>query len=270
MTVTGLLGDLHNHLVPGVDDGAGTFEDALDSVERMVSAGFRRIVTTPHIDASLLRRDRASAERRLDRVSDGFHELAERVAQRFTGLDFRRGHEVRLDVPDCSFADERLRLGGTSFVLVEWARFEIPPETVAVLSRLRGQGVRPVVAHPERYSGAERGLAQLQEWKRVGAYLQVNYGSLVGRYGPRVQSAAFALLREGLADYLSTDFHGRPELRLYAEEAFEKLDAMGAREHLHMLGVTNPARLFEDEPPLAVPPLPAEAGFWGRVRELFQ
>lgn len=269
MTGAGSRGDLHSHLVPGVDDGSATLDDALEGIGRMVSSGFVRIVTTPHLDASLLLRDAAGAGEYLDRVSDSFRSVAERVASRHPELEFRRGHEVRLDVPECDFSDERLRLAGTSFVLVEWPRFNIPPETVAVLSRFRGQGYRPVIAHPERYAGAERELALIAEWKQVGAYLQVNYGSLVGRYGPNVRSAAFALLREGLVDYFSTDFHGRPELRVYAQEAVQKLEAAGASEQLHVLGVTNPERLFRDEAPVPAPRLQGERGFWGRIRELF-
>jgi protein-tyrosine phosphatase len=252
-----------------VDDGSDTLAEALDSVERMIAAGFTRIVTTPHLDASLLRHDRPSAETYLDLVTHRFRSLAERVAQNFPSLDLRRGHEVRLDVPECDFQDPRLRLGETSFVLVEWPRFHIPPETVAVLTRLRAQGVRPVIAHPERYAGVERELQLVAEWKRAGAYMQVNYGSLVGRYGPDVRRAAFALLREGHVDYFCSDFHGRPDLKLYVNEATEKLEEVGAAEQLHMLSVTNPERLFADEAPLASVRLPEERGFWGRVRELF-
>jgi protein-tyrosine phosphatase len=263
------LGDFHNHLVPGVDDGSGTVDDAIEGIERMSATGFVRIVTTPHLDASLLVREPSRAAEYLERVGDGFRLVAERANARFPELDFRRGQEVRLDVPECDFSDERLRLGGTGFVLIEWPRFQIPPETVAVLSRFRVQGVRPIVAHPERYGGAQRELGLLAEWKRAGAYLQMNYGSLVGRYGPEVRNAALALLREGLIDYLCTDFHGRPELSLYTEEAIHKLEEAGASEQLVLLGVTNPQRMFMDEAPLPAPRLPAERGFWGKVRELF-
>jgi protein-tyrosine phosphatase len=265
----GLRGDFHNHLVPGVDDGSDTLVEALEGVERMVAAGFTRIITTPHLDASLLRHDPTEAQAYLERVTERFRSLAERVEESFPTLDLRRGHEIRLDVPECDFQDPRLRLGETSFVLVEWPRFHIPPETVAVLTQLRSQGVRPVVAHPERYAGVERELELVAEWKRAGAYLQVNFGSLVGRYGPDVRRAAFALLREGYADYFCTDFHGRPELKLYANEAVQKLEEVGAGEQLHMLSVTNPERLFADEAPLAAFRLPEGRGFWGRVRELF-
>ncbi len=52
-SVLGDLGDLHSHLIPGVDDGARAIEDSLDAVDRMVREGVRRIVTTPHVTASL-------------------------------------------------------------------------------------------------------------------------------------------------------------------------------------------------------------------------
>ena len=228
-----------------------------------------RIVTTPHLDASALVREPGRATEYLERVSDGFRMVAEGASARWPELDFRRGQEVRLDIPECDFSDERLRLGGTSFVLVEWPRFQIPPETVALLSRFRSQGVRPIVAHPERYAGVDRELGLLSAWKRAGAYLQMNYGSLVGRYGTEIRNAALVLLREGLIDYLCTDFHGRPQLRLYTEEAIAKLEEVGASEQLVVLGVTNPQRMFMDEAPLSVPRLPVERGFWGKVRELF-
>jgi protein-tyrosine phosphatase len=261
-------GDFHSHLVPAVDDGSDTLEEALDGIERMAAAGIRRIVTTPHLDASLLREPEASEEY-LGRVGTGFAELSAVASRRFPDLDLRRGHELRLDLPDPDTSDERIRLGGTSFLLVEWPRFQIPPATVEVLTRLRASGVRPVIAHPERYAGIERELSLVEEWRGAGAYLQVTYGSLVGRYGPDVRRAAFVLLRKGMADYFSTDFHGRPEYRLYKEEASGKLEELGATEQLHLLSVTNPGRLFADEAPVSVPPLPSERGFWGRVKELF-
>ena len=45
--------DVHSHLVPGVDDGARTLEEAMDAVERMTRSGIRKIITTPHLDGSL-------------------------------------------------------------------------------------------------------------------------------------------------------------------------------------------------------------------------
>jgi protein-tyrosine phosphatase len=262
--------DFHNHLVPGVDDGAGSLDDSLTSFERMTRMGCEGIITTPHIDASIFISRPAHAAAYLDKVTDSLDAVAKRVSKDFPTLDLRRGHEVRLDVPECDFTDERLRLGGTSFVLVEWPRFQIPPETRSVISRIRSRGFRPVIAHPERYSGIEKDLELAGEWKRMGAYLQVNYGSFVGQYGTRVKDAAFALLRAGLVDYFSSDFHGRPELKLLVEDTVRALHDVGAGEQIQLLGTTNPSRLFQDEAPLPVPPLRMREGFLGKVLGLLR
>jgi protein-tyrosine phosphatase len=263
------VGDVHSHLVPGVDDGARTIEDTLEGIERMTQVGIRKIITTPHMDASLARDPKAYMER-MDHVDQAWSDAERQVAERFPEVDFRRGHEVMLDIPDPDLGDERLHLGGSSFVLLEWPRLQLPPGTVEVLSRLRLAGIRPIVAHPERDVGFDRGLELASEWRRVGAYLQVNYGSLVGRYGDEARRLAFRLLRSGLADYLSTDFHGRSHLKLFYREGVGVLEELGGEEQISLLTITNPQRIFRDEEPVPVPPLLGERTLWGRFWEFLR
>lgn len=262
------LGDLHNHLVPAVDDGAPTLEDALEGIGRMWHVGIRRIVTTPHLEGSLTREPDGFTSF-LDRMDEAWEKVSGAVSEEYSDLEFRRGQEVMLDIPDVDFSDERVRLGGTSFVLVEWPRLHVPPETPRVVSRIRFGGLKPVIAHPERYGGVDRDLAIMGEWRRMGAYLQVSYGSFVGRYGDRARDRAFRLLERGWIDYLSTDFHGRPGLELYLTEAREILEKAGADQQFSLLASINPARLFNDEEPLPVPGIERESGIWERLRRFF-
>lgn len=259
--------DIHNHLVPDVDDGARDLTDTLRSVERMTQSGIRKIVTTPHLDGSLTL-DAEALEERLDEVTRAFHTAAAAVAEAFPEVEFLRGHEVMLDVPDVDFSDARVRLGGTRFVLVEWPRLHLPPGTTKVLRRIAGEGHVPVVAHPERYIGIDLELAA--RWRDAGARLQVNYGSLEGRYGGDARSMALRLLRRGWADYMATDFHGRPERALYMDEARDRLEELGAAEAFVTLALTNPARVLRDELPIPVPALPMERGIWARVRGILK
>ena len=48
------LVDIHNHFVPGVDDGAPNLEDALHYLREFVELGITRVVTTPHLSARRL------------------------------------------------------------------------------------------------------------------------------------------------------------------------------------------------------------------------
>ena len=260
------IGDLHSHLVPGVDDGARTLEESIEGIERMVRLGIRKIVTTPHLDGSLTRERDAFLER-MEEMDRAWERVHAEVAERFPEVDFRRGHELLLDVPDPELDDPRIRLGGSTFVLLEWPRLQLPPGTVEVLGRLRMAGIRPIIAHPERYVGFDRELDLVHQWRRAGAFLQMNYGSLMGRYGPEARTLAFRLLRRGWVDYLSSDFHGRAHLKIYRREAVEKLGELGAEEQIALLSVTNPQRVFRDEEPLPVPPLLARPTLWSRVRE---
>ena len=248
--------DFHNHLVPGVDDGSRTVDDAMHSIARMAGAGVGAIITTPHLNASHI-----SSPGYSDLMSflDGRWRGVRKAARgTFPGLDFRRGFEIRLDTPGPDLSDPRLRLGGTRFVLVEWPGFRVPATSPAVLARLAESGLIPVIAHPERYFGIDDELSMVHSWKRAGTYLQGSYGSLVGQYGPRPRTLILRLLRAGLLDYLSSDFHGRPGYTFHLEPGSEELRRLGGEAQLELLGRVNPGRLFADELPLKVPPL-AEA-----------
>jgi protein-tyrosine phosphatase len=257
--------DVHNHLVPDVDDGARHVEDTLDAVERMTVLGIRKIITTPHIDGRLTLEPDA-LEERLQEVTAAFELAASAVAEAFPEVDLRRGHEVMLDIPDVDFSDPRMRMAGTRFALVEWPRLHLPPGTAKVLRRIRDEGHVPVVAHPERYVGMDVELAG--NWREAGALLQVNYGSLDGRYGGDARKLALRFLRRGWVDYLASDFHARPDRRVYKQEAQDQLEAVGAGEAFVTMSLTNPARILRDEMPMPVPLFPLERGIWAKVRGL--
>ncbi len=261
--------DLHSHLIPGVDDGARSIDDVLDSLGRMTRLGVTRIVTTPHFDGSLTRRP-AAFEERIREIDEAWNQVTPVVRERFPELDFRRGQEVMLDIPDVDFTDPRLRLDGGPFVLVEWPRLQIPPGTPEVVARICSEGWRPIIAHPERYQGLDPALRVIGEWREAGAHLQGNYGSLVGRYGPEARSNTRRLLERGWIDYMSTDFHGRSHLQLFIEEVRELMTGAHGEEHWHLLSVVNSGRVFDGEIPLPVPTLTIDEGGWNRFRNFFR
>src|SRR5690349_6176390 len=41
--------DMHSHLIPGIDDGSKSFETSLQLVRGLVSLGYKKLITTPHI-----------------------------------------------------------------------------------------------------------------------------------------------------------------------------------------------------------------------------
>lgn len=263
---SGQIVDFHNHVIPGVDDGARDANDAREALAAMQADGVRALVATPHVDASIaLREDRLNE--RMGEVDAGWTGL-EGVLQDFPDLDVRRGAEVKLDLPDPDLTDPRFRLGASSFVLVEFPYFTVPPRSGRVMAHLRSRGWTPIVAHPERYGGMLSGVDVIEEWRAAGAYLQVNGPSLTGRYGEEPRQAAIRILERGWVDYLSSDYHarGRPGIVGYRET----LLALGGEEQVTLLMETNPGRMLMNEAPLPVPPLSAKRGLWDRISDAFR
>jgi protein-tyrosine phosphatase len=240
-TADGGLVDIHSHLVPGVDDGARQVSDVLESVERMRGEGIGRILTTAAAGA---------------------------IAEAYPEIEYLRGHEVLIDLPEPDLSDPRMRLAGTSFVLIEWPRLAIPPGTGRVIRWIRDQGYRPVVAHPERYSNILRQPDMVRSWRDAGAFLQVNYGSLVGRYGSEARDMAFRLLETELVDYLASDFHGKSSLKIYCAEAHEALRRRAPAGLLDTLTRVNPSRLLDGLDPLPAAPLPQASKILERLRRI--
>lgn len=267
--VTGGYADFHSHLVPTVDDGSRNLDDSLHAIGLMIAAGVDRIITTPHFRASLLTSSRFDPA--MDYIDRRWRRVRDAVRATWPGLDFRQGFEVRLDAPAPDLSHPRMRLGGTDFVLVEWPAFMARLGSPDMLSRLVDSGYIPVLAHPERYHGIDRELRIVHAWKDAGAYLQSNYGSLTGHYGPKPEALVHRFLQQGLVDYFSSDFHGRRGYTLYLEPGTEALRRLGGNPQLDLLARVNPARLFEGKRPLPVPPLAIReplshsAGRWSDV-----
>lgn len=261
--------DLHSHLVPGVDDGSRTLDEAREGVRRLREAGVRRIATTPHLKGSLTR-DKGMLRTRLDEIDRAWETLQGMAAVEFPDTELHRGHEVMLDIPDPDLSDSRLRLANTSFILVEWPGLQVPPSAGLVLERLVDAGFRPIVAHPERYRGMDRDAYLAGEWKASGALLQVNNGSLIGRYGGAPRERAMVLLERGWVDLLASDFHGRPHLSPFLAEAETALSDRGGGYQFDLLARQNPSRILEGEDPVPVPPVIRNPGVWERVRKIFQ
>lgn len=254
--------DLHSHLMPGVDDGARSDEEARLALDRLAAAGVTAALTTPHFRGSLTH-EPAACDARLAELDAGWSRLRAAADGR---LELHRGVELLLDVPDPRPTDPRLRLGGGAFVLVEFPHMTVPPNADRPLQGLREQGFIPVLGHPERYQGVGDPVDAALQWRRAGAYLQVNGPSVLGGYGEPARLRALALLDAGLVDYVGSDFHARGEPMVQAYAA--ALSNAGRNdEQMELLMRTNPARLVEGLDPLPVPRLSLSRSLWSRLQD---
>jgi protein-tyrosine phosphatase len=252
MTTLGAT-DFHSHLIPGVDDGAADIAASRAAVAAMAKDGVTAAITTPHLDGSLTLAPDALAQR-LGQIDAGWAALCGDAEVAASGVTLMRGVELMLDVPDPDVSDERLRLNGGRYVLVEYPALQLPlAHADFAIRHLRTGGWQPVLAHPERYRNIDESLEQLLSLRYAGAHFQVNAGSILGYHGEGATRRANALLARGWLEFGSSDFHGRGAPAVGAARA--ALAERGAAEQADLLFCENPARLARDESPRPVAPI---------------
>ena len=248
--------DFHNHLMPGIDDGAASLEESRTGLLAFRAERVVDVITTPHLRASMIDHPH-ELDPYLDAMEKAWLALKNLATEEFPEMSLERGMEVMLDIPAPDLSDPRVRLAGTSFVLMEFPFMSIPPHSVPALRNVVERGWTPVVAHPERYRNMSGNHDLVEHWRDVGARIQVNSGSLIGQYGAAARDLAWELLRRGCVDYLSSDYHSRGKLRV--GETVAVLDKRGGSSQAYALMTENPERLLRNELPLPVEPLDEEA-----------
>lgn len=251
--------DLHCHLLPGVDDGSRSVDQSVGVLETMAADGVTAVCLTPHL----------TARRAVDGVPAN-HDEAYRllVASAPPRVRLVRGVELMMDRPLAREAAENraLTLGGTRYLLIEFTRMTTAQAVGGAIAHLRGYGLVPVVAHPERYVTAT--VAVGTWWREQGAVLQLDAMTLIQptRRGERAR----ALLAAGQADLLAADNHG-DQLRTLAMPHRWLSEAGGEGVIVaDLLTTVNPARILDDAPLDPVPACRLRTSLLAKLRVWFE
>jgi protein-tyrosine phosphatase len=194
--------DLHPHLLPGLDDGARTLDDALDMARAFVAEGVTEIAATPHV-----RNDYPTSTDVMLRAVDA---LRRAFDEEGIPLVLHPGAELAIDwIPRLGEAElRRLTLAGNGrYVLVETPYHGWPAELVERLLDLRIAGFTPVLAHPERNAVVQGTPSVLEPLVGGGTLVQVTAASLDGRLGAASRQAGLRLAATGLAHIIASDAH---------------------------------------------------------------
>ncbi len=237
--------DIHCHILPSVDDGAVDMAEALAMARMAEDCGVSTIIATPHCAVPGTDRDNFVSRELYDR----FVALRDAIAAEGIDVRLKAGAEVFCteETPRLLREGKLLTLGSSDYLLTEFY-FDMPPAYMDhMLARLAAEGVRPVVAHPERYEAVQEQPEIAEGWVRAGYVLQMNKGSVLGRFGRSVGKTAFYLLSRGLIHLAASDAHSArsrttdmTELRFFLEDCFSEEFARG-------LLVENPRRVLENK-----------------------
>ena len=236
--------DLHSHVLPGLDDGPADMAGSLALARVAVEAGTRVVAATPHIgsgyhvvplelSARVWQLERALAEADID-------------LEIVTGGEIAPGEVSRLTGPDLA----AVGLGGGSCVLLECPFAPVGDLMALLVDKLQEQGLRVLLAHPERSPTFLRDIRRLEKLVEKGAFVQLTAGSLEGSFGRTAWRFCSAVLERGLAHVVASDAHGAvgrsPQLLSIVEEAVWQ---QGLPEELtaHLIDAV-PRALLDDAP----------------------
>lgn len=240
--------DIHCHILPQVDDGADSMDTSLLMARMAADSGVHTIIGTPHCNLPY-------AENKNYRdapLAMHFVELIQRIREANIPVEILPGAEVMCmpDTVELLRKRQLVTLARSDYLLVEFFFDEDLDYMEDMLSAIAAEGIRPVVAHPERYGAVQRMPGVVERWFNSGYVIQLNKGSILGRLGRGAEKTAARLLSRGLAHIIASDAHdtlvrtaNMNSLRNFVEENY-------GSDYAEVLLELNPSRICSNLPML--------------------
>ena len=239
-----MLYDIHCHMLPGLDDGAFSMDESVLMAEMAASHHERAVVCTPHW------------------LPDSDYDLRTLlgVLQKTGSVLRERGIRLKLIAGQEVFLDENYRetvgllessrlltINRSVYPLVEFSPYVSEHLVYSSIGYLTARGFIPIIAHPERYRFVIEDPSVLKRMKNLGAFLQMNKGSVSGFFGGSVRRTAEYMLSARLADFAASDAHSPYRRTPPLNELHEWLSVNCSMRYADFLLCENPLRVLKNE-----------------------
>ena len=242
--------DLHTHILPGVDDGVQTEDEAVEFARVAVEDGTRVMVATPHCKEGSWVNERAEILERVER-------LRSRLAREQVPLELLPGAEVHL----CPDLAERIQDGRATTLadngktlLLELSLSQVAVDLENLVFRLKLAGVETLFAHPERIRFFQDDFSRFEAVVRLGAWAQLTTGSVLGQFGSVAQEFSTEALRKGMIHVLASDSHNLRGRRPVLGEAVQATVPLIGEARARSMCNEAPRALIEGKAP-EMPPV---------------
>ena len=259
--------DIHAHILPNIDDGPVTMEEAVIMAKLAVADGITGICCTPHTLNGQFITD-------AETVLSGCTQLRQQLAEKNIPLELYPGVEIH--ITDTTFqsicSGNSLTLNNTGrYVLLEPPPLELPPGLDELIYHLEDAGITPILAHPERVMSLLATPDKLFPLVVEGLLCQVTAMSITGEFGPQVQKTAQTMICCGLAHFIASDCHAETGRVPKLSEALEQAAAwLGSMEEAEKFCIDRPKAVIAGKTIHVSPPTrPRQPGFGTKIKRLF-
>jgi protein-tyrosine phosphatase len=209
--------DIHSHILPGVDDGAQSMEDAIKMARAAVNDGIKVLCATPHHRNGRYENEKILIEQEVQRLNN-------ELEKQDIPLYIVPGQEIRLyrDLLDDLDRDLLLPISKEgNYFLVEFPSNRVPDYAAHLCYELKIRGYTPIIVHPERNSELIEKPELLYELVKEGALTQVTASSVIGKFGKNIMNFSHDIIRANMAHFIASDAHNVSSRGFHLTEAYE-------------------------------------------------
>ena len=195
--------DLHNHSLPGVDDGSRDLEESLEMIRGLSEHGITDIFLTPHYIHETNQSSPCSDNIAL------FDNLSSAVLDAKIPVNLYLGNELYIDrdIDDLVNLEKLKPLGNSNYLLIELPMSGEYPDYDSIFMQLLNDGYKVILAHPERYYAFQENYDLIPELNSIGVLFQCNLGSIIGQYGREARKTLIKMAKDNLIFAFGTDIH---------------------------------------------------------------
>ncbi|MDR2283829.1 MAG: protein tyrosine phosphatase [Sphingobacterium sp.] len=193
--------DMHNHLLPGIDDGSQSVEQSMSLIRGLHGMGFEKFVCTPHIMEGVHPNTKST-------ISTAHALLSKEIRNSETKVEIFAAAEHMIDDGlEALVKKDNLCVIPGGYVLIEMSYLSESKALFQTIMDIQNLGYKPILAHPERYNYYHYNFDMYKQIKDAGCLLQLNLLSISRYYGTEVKVAALTMIKSGMYDFVGTDTH---------------------------------------------------------------
>ena len=234
--------DIHSHIIPNVDDGARSVEETFNILKEAQEAGFTDVILTSHF---LLNYYETNAQE----LIFWKEKLQEVLKKQGTKINLHSGMEIYITNQMEELLENKkiLTLANSRYMLIELPLATNVKYFDYVVYYLEAKGIKPIIAHPERYKCVQKDPDIVEEYIEKGCLIQCNYGSIVNLYGREAEKTIKTLLKTNQVHFLGSDVHRENGTYLIILDAIKKIRKIIGENKINELTTINPKKILQNE-----------------------